>query len=130
MCQDNCEGPPSSRALVGSAKITSGQWSSLNFPSALFCPLLLITQVLIPRPSLIIIPTLNSIWVCISEDQPATCIKTHSSVWGGLLFENYCYTHNFNISKSPNRIQNCRNRLMCVNVVTYNLNFTIFSDQN
>ena len=47
------------------------------------------STVLTPRAPLIHIPTLNSIWVCIQENQPATHIRKHSSTQGGYLFENY-----------------------------------------
>ena len=73
---------------MGSAKVI-GYCSSLILPSALsrfFPP---DSTVLTPRATLIKIPALNSIWVCIPENQPATCIRKHSSTHGGLLFENY-----------------------------------------
>ena len=46
------------------------------------------STMLTPRAPLIYTPSLNSIWVCILENQPA-CIRKHSSIWGGFLFENY-----------------------------------------
>ena len=46
------------------------------------------STVLTPRAPLIHIPALNSIRVYILENQPA-CIRKHSSIWGGFLFENH-----------------------------------------
>ena len=47
------------------------------------------STVLTPRAPLIHIPTLNSIQVCIRENQPATYIRKHYSTQVGYLFENY-----------------------------------------
>ena len=47
------------------------------------------STVLTPRVPLIHIPTLNTIRVCILENQPAVYIRKHSSTQGRYLFENY-----------------------------------------
>ena len=70
----------------------------------------LLIPVLTPRASPIHIPALNSIQVCIPESQPATRIRKHSSIRGGLLLKITGYTRTYNILKTPNKIQNGRNK--------------------
>ena len=89
---------------------SSGQWSSLILPSALPCFFPPDSTVLTPRASPIHIPALNSIQVCIPESQPATHIRKHSSIRGGLLLKITGYTRTYNILKTPNKIQNGRNK--------------------
>ena len=91
-----------------------GQWSSLILPSALPCFFPPDSTVLTPRAPLIHIPALNSIRVCIPENQPATHIRKPSSIWGGFLLKITGYTCIYNILKSPNKTQNGRNKdLLC-----------------
>ena len=77
-----------SRSTRGQLR-SSGQWCSLILPSALPCFFPLDSTVLTPRAPLIHIPALNSIRVSMSENQPETRIRKHSSTQGGFLFENY-----------------------------------------
>ena len=100
---------------------SSGKWSSLILPSALPCFFPPDSTVLIPRATLIQIPALNSIRVCIPENQPATRIRKHSIIWEDFYWK-LLVTHvpvniltlNVNILKTPNKIQNGRNKdLQC-----------------
>ena len=83
--------------------------SSDQCSSAVSHFILLDSTVLTPRVPLIHIPALNSIRVCILENQPATYIRKHSRIRGGFLFENYWLHTFYNIINPPNKIQNCRN---------------------
>ena len=106
---------------------SSGQWSSLILPSALPCLFPPDSTVLTPRAPLIHIPALNSIRVCIPENQPATHIRKPSSICGGFLLKITGYTCIYNILTCPPPIKHkmVETRTFCVNVVTYGLKFTI-----
>ena len=106
---------------------SSGQWSSLILPSALPCFFPPDYTVLTPRAPLIHIPALNSIRVCIPENQPATHIRKPSSICGGFLLKITGYTCIYNILTCPPPIKHkmVETRTFCVNVVTYGLKFTI-----
>ena len=77
----------------------SGQWSSLILPTALPCFFPPDSTVWTLRATPMHIQALNSIWVCIPESQPATRIRKHSSIWGGLLLKITGYTCTYNILK-------------------------------
>ena len=77
-----------SRCPMGSVKVIQPV-IQLDLSFCLSCFFPPDSTVLIPRAPLINIPALNSIWVCISDNQPATCIRKYSSTQEGLLFENY-----------------------------------------
>lgn len=85
------------------------------------------STVLTPRATLIHIPALNSIRVCIPESQPATRIRKYSSIWGGFLLKITGYTCIYNILKPPNKTQNGRSKdLLCEWFKLHNL---MLSDQ-
>ena len=106
----------------------SGQWSSLILPTALPCFFPPDSTVWTLRATPMHIQALNSIWVCIPENQPATRIRKHSSIWGGLLLKITGYICIYNILTPPHtpiEYKMEEKRIFCVNVVTYGLKFTI-----
>ena len=113
MCQDNPERSSSLQTLMGSAQVV---WPVIQ-PDPSLCFTLFLPSwfhSVDPKASPIHIPALNSIQVCIPESQPATHIRKHSSIRGGLLLKITGYTCIYNSLKPPNKTQNGRNKnLLC-----------------
>ena len=112
------------RAPVGSANVI---WPVLQldfFPLPYPISSLLIPQVLILTAPLIHMPILNSIQVCMSENQPVTCVKKHS-VLGQDFYLKILFTYILTTFLNHQVKYKMETRTLCVSVVTFGLKSSI-----